>query len=173
MVPRRELIALIQPHAPAGKNGRPPFAVQTMLRIHFMQQWFGLRDPSMEEALHDVHLYREFAHLDAGATRLPEESTILRFRHLLEENNLSLQLLATKLATNNATLATKGLMLKTGTVDAKLIGAPSSTKNSSGERDPENASSIHPPFPVCSYLLCQLVIMALNKVWAPEGRSTP
>ena len=134
VVPWRELIDLIEPHAPSGKKGRPPFAVQTMLRIHFMQQWFGLSDPAMEEALHDVPLYREFARLDAGATRLPDESTILRFRHLLEGNNLSLQLLATI----NATLATKGLMLKTGTVvDATLIAAPSSTKNSSGERDPE------------------------------------
>lgn len=134
VVPWGDLIDLIQPHAPSGKTGRPPFAVETMLRIHFMQQWFGLSGPAMEEALHDVPLYREFAYLDAGATRLPDESTILRFRHLLEENNLSLQLLATI----NATLATKGLMLKAGTVvDATLIAAPSSTKNNSGERDPE------------------------------------
>jgi len=105
-----------------------------MLRIHFLQQWFGLSDPAMEEALHDVSLYCEFARLDPGAMRLPDESTILRFRHLLEQNNLSIQLLATI----NATLATKGLMLKTGTVvDATLIAAPSSTKNSTGERDPE------------------------------------
>ena len=134
VVPWAELIGLITPHAPAGKTGRPPFAVATMLRIHFMQQWFGLSDPAMEEALHDVPLYREFSGLDAGITRLPDESTILRFRHLLEANDLSQQLLATI----NATLATKGLMLKTGTVvDATLIAAPSSTKNSSGERDPE------------------------------------
>ena len=134
VVPWSELVGLIQPHAPAGKTGRPPFAVLTMLRIHFMQQWFGLSDPAMEEALHDVPLYREFAGLDAGATRMPDESTILRFRHLLEEHDLSLQLLATI----NATLATKGLMLKAGTVvDATLIAAPSSTKNSTGERDPE------------------------------------
>ncbi len=134
VVPWAELVALIEPHAPPGKTGRPPFAGLTMLRIHFMQQWFGLSDPAMEEALHDVPLYCEFAHLDAGITRLPDESTILRFRHLLEQNNLSIQLLATI----NATLAEKGLMLKTGTVvDATLIAAPSSTKNSSGERDPE------------------------------------
>ena len=134
VVPWSELVALVQPHAPAGKTGRPPFAVMTMLRIHFMQQWFGLSDPAMEEALHDVPLYCEFAHLDAGIGPLPDESTILRFRHLLEVNNLSIQLLATI----NATLATKGLMLKTGTVvDATLIAAPSSTKNSKGERDPE------------------------------------
>ena len=88
----------------------------------------------MEEALHDVSLYCEFARLDPGAMRLPDETTILRFRHLLEANNLSIELLTTI----NATLAAKGLMLKTGTVvDATLIAAPSSTKNSSGERDPE------------------------------------
>jgi IS5 family transposase len=134
VVPWAELVALIEPHAPAGKTGRPPFAVSTMLRIHFLQQWFGLSDPAMEEVLHDVPLYREFAHLDAGISRLPDESTILRFRHLLEEHNLSIQLLAAI----NATLAAKGLLLKTGTVvDATLIAAPSSTKNSSGERDPE------------------------------------
>ena len=88
----------------------------------------------MEEALHDTPLYCQFAGLDAGITRLPDESTILRFRHLLEEHNLSIQLIAII----NAALATKGLMLKTGTVvDATLIAAPSSTKNSRGERDPE------------------------------------
>jgi transposase, IS5 family len=134
VVPWAELVSLIEPHAPSGKTGRPPFAVLTMLRIHFMQQWFGLSDPAMEEALHDTPLYCEFAGLDAGMTRLPDESTILRFRHLLEEHNLSIQLLATI----NATLIAKGLMLKTGTVvDATLIAAPSSTKNSTGERDPE------------------------------------
>jgi IS5 family transposase len=136
VVPWTELVGLIQPFAPVAgsQGGRPAFAVETMLRIHFMQQWFGLSDPAMEEALHDISLYCEFAKLDPGAMRLPDESTILRFRHLLEENNLSVQLLATI----NATLATKGLMLKTGTVvDATLIAAPSSTKNSAGERDPE------------------------------------
>jgi len=134
VVPWAELVALIEPHAPSGKTGRPPFAVTTMLRIHFMQQWFGLSDPAMEEALHDVPLYCEFARLDPSMNRMPDESTILRFRHLLEDNNLSVLLLATI----NSTLASQGLMLKTGTVvDATLIAAPSSTKNSTGERDPE------------------------------------
>ena len=134
VMPWSQLIALIEPHAPTGKTGRPPFAVPTMLRIHFLQQWFGLSDPAMEEALHDTPLYCEFAELDAGMTRLPDESTILRFRHLLEEHHLSVQLLAAI----NATLAMKGLMLKVGTVvDATLIAAPSSTKNSTGKRDPE------------------------------------
>ena len=136
VVPWAELVSLIAPHAPTpgAKGGRPPFAVETMLRIHFLQQWFNLSDPAMEEALYDMALFREFVGLDAGEDNLPDESTILRFRHLLETHNLSLQILATV----NATLAAKGLLLKSGTVvDATLIAAPSSTKNSSGERDPE------------------------------------
>ena len=136
VVPWAELVSLIAPHAPApgAKGGRPPFAVETMLRIHFVQQWFNLSDPAMEEALYDMALFREFVGLDAGEDNLPDESTILRFRHLLEAHNLSSQILATV----NATLAAKGLLLKSGTVvDATLIAAPSSTKNSSGERDPE------------------------------------
>ena len=136
VVPWAELVSLITAHAPApgAKGGRPPFAVETMLRIHFIQQWFNLSDPAMEEALYDTPMFREFVGLDAGEDNLPDESTILRFRHLLEAHNLSLQILATV----NATLAAKGLLLKSGTVvDATLIAAPSSTKNSSGERDPE------------------------------------
>ena len=136
VVPWAELVSLIAPHAPAAgaKGGRPPFAVETMLRIHFLQQWFNLSDPAMEEALYDMALFREFMGLDTGEDSLPDESTILRFRHLLEAHSLSLQILATV----NATLAAKGLLVKSGTVvDATLIAAPSSTKNSSGERDPE------------------------------------
>lgn len=136
VVPWAELVLLIAPHAPTpgAKGGRPPFAVETMLRIHFLQQWFNLSDPAMEEALYDTPMFREFVGLDAGEDNLPDESTILRFRHLLEAHDLSLQILATV----NATLAAKGLLLKSGTVvDATLIAAPSSTKNSSGERDPE------------------------------------
>ena len=136
VVPWAELVSLIAPHAPApgAKGGRPPFAVEAMLRIHFLQQWFNLSDPAMEEALYDTPMFREFVGLDAGEDNLPDESTILRFRHLLEAHNLSSQILATV----NATLAAKGLLLKSGTVvDATLIAAPSSTKNSSGERDPE------------------------------------
>ena len=136
VVPWTELVLLIAPHAPTpgAKGGRPPFAVEIMLRIHFLQQWFNLSDPAMEEALYDTPMFREFVGLDAGEDNLPDESTILRFRHLLEAHDLSLQILATV----NATLAAKGLLLKSGTVvDATLIAAPSSTKNSSGERDPE------------------------------------
>ena len=134
VVPWAALVALVTPHAPAGRRGRPPFPVETMLRIHFMQQWFGLSDPAMEEALFDVPLYREFAGLDIGNVRLPDESTILRFRHLLETHKLA----GPMLATVNDVLRDKGLMLRSGTVvDATLISAPSSTKNDSGQRDPE------------------------------------
>jgi len=133
VVPWQKLIALIEPHYPKGKTGRPPFPIATMLRIHFLQQWFSLSDPAMEEALHDIPLYREFALLDAGMTRLPDESTILRFRHLLEAHELSVGMLAAV----NEILQAKGLMLKVGSaVDATLISAPSSTKKA-GTRDPE------------------------------------
>ena len=136
VVPWGELVALIAPHAPApgAKGGRPPFAVETMLRIHFLQQWFNLSDPAMEEALYDLPLFQQFVCLDVGTSRLPDESTILRFRHLLEEHQLAQRILATV----NATLTDKGLMLRVGTVvDATLISAPSSSKNKDGERDPE------------------------------------
>ena len=133
VVPWAALVGLVLPYAPAAKTGRPPFPVETMLRIHFMQQWFTLSDPAMEEALHDVPLFREFASL-GWDKRLPDESTILRFRHLLEAHKLAEPILATV----NELLRDKGLMLKAGTVvDATLIAAPSSTKNQSGERDPE------------------------------------
>jgi IS5 family transposase len=138
VVPWVELVALIVPHAPEGRRGRPPFPIETMLRIHFLQQWFGLSDPAMEEALHEMPMYREFAGLDNWTTRLPDESTILRFRHLLEAHKLAAQILVAI----NDILRDKGLMLRSGTVvDATLISAPSSTKNASGERDPEMKQS--------------------------------
>ncbi len=134
MVPWDELVALMLRHAPEGKRARPPFPVETMLRIHFMQQWFTLSDPAMEEALHDVRCFGSFAALANWNMRLPDESTILRFRHLLEKHELAAQMLAAV----NAVLSSKGLLLKAGTVvDATLVAAPSSTKNASGERDPE------------------------------------
>ena len=129
----RELVALIAAASPVASTGRPPFAHETMLRIHFLQPWFGLSDLAMEEALFETPLYRDFAGL-SSAKRIPDRVSILRFRHLLEEHQLSNQILATV----NSTLAAKGLLLNSGTsIDATLIAAPSSTKNSSGERDPE------------------------------------
>lgn len=138
VVPWADLVALVSPYLPQGKRGRPPFSPETMLRIHFMQQWFALSDPAMEEALHDMPVFREFAGLEGWDERLPDESTILRFRHVLEKHKLAAQILQT---VNNLLIA-KGVMLKSGTVvDATLIAAPSSTKNSSGERDPQMKQS--------------------------------
>jgi transposase, IS5 family len=136
VVPWAALVALIRPHARGAHQalgGRPPFPIETMLRIHCLQLWWNLSDPAMEEELHERPLYRRFVGLE-GAARMPDETTILRFRHLLEKNELAPQLLGII----NAGLAQHGLMLKTGTVvDATIIAAPSSTKNKSGERDPE------------------------------------
>ena len=135
VVPWAELVSLIEPYAPeSGRRGQQPFAVHTLLRIHFMQQWFKLSDPSMEEALHDVPAFRDFAGLTHWDEHIPSESSILRFRHLLERHKLAEQILATV----NALLQAKGLQLKAGTVvDATLIAAPTSTKNGGKARDPE------------------------------------
>lgn len=137
VVPWAALVELIAPYYPEGRTGRPPFSLSTMLRIHFMQQWFTLSDPGMEEAFFDTPLYREFAQIEEFS-RLPDESTILRFRHRLEKHKLAEQILATV----NELLTQRGLLLKAGTaVDATLIAAPTSTKNKDRARDPEMHSS--------------------------------
>lgn len=137
VVPWAALVDLIAPYYPQGRTGRPPFSLETMLRIHFMQQWFTLSDPAMEESFFDTPLYREFAQL-AEFSRLPDESTILRFRHRLEKHKLAEQILAMV----NELLTQRGLLLKTGTVvDATLIAAPTSTKNKDKARDPDMHSS--------------------------------
>ncbi|MCX8016348.1 MAG: IS5 family transposase, partial [Rhodocyclaceae bacterium] len=137
VVPWRELEALIAPHMPGGpgpKGGRPPYPVSVLLRIHFLQQWFALSDPAAEEALYDVPAFAEFVGLDLGVDTVPDETTILRFRHLLEEKNLSEKMLELV----NGMLTQRGLMVRSGTVvDATLIAAPSSTKNETRSRDPE------------------------------------
>jgi len=131
------LVALIAPYYPEGRTGRPPFALGTMLRTQFLQQWFSLSDTAMEEAFFDTPLYREFARLDEFS-RMPDESTILRFRHRLGEHKLADAILAMV----NELLSSQGLMLKEGSaVDATLIAAPSSTKNKEGRRVPEMHSS--------------------------------
>ena len=131
------MVVLIAPYYPEGRTGRLPFALETMLRKHFLQQWFSLSDPAMEEAFFDVPLYREFAQLDANG-RMPDKSTILRFRHRLEKHQLANGVLATV----NELLSRLGLLLRQGSaVDATLIAAPSSTKKRDGKRDPEMHSS--------------------------------
>lgn len=133
VVPWSELVAQLTAVAPPKATGRPPFGHETMLRLHLLQQLFGLSDFAMEEALFETPLYRNFAGLDANA-RLPDRVSILRFRHLLEKHNLAKQFFETV----NAMLRERGLMLHSGTViDATIIAAPSSTKNSCGKRDPE------------------------------------
>ena len=133
VVPWPELVAMLTAVAPVKATGRPPFAHETMLRLHLLQQLFGLSDFAMEEALFETPLYRDFAGLYANA-RLPDRVSILRFRHLLEKHKLAQQFFETV----NAMLKARGLMLHSGTViDATIIAAPSSTKNSSGKRDPE------------------------------------
>ena len=134
VVPWTRLLAVIDPVYPKAGNGRRPYELPVMLRIHFMQQWFNYSDAAMEEALHDIPLLRRFAGLDAGTDTLPDETTILNFRHLLQTHRLSARLFAEV----NALLAEKGLLLREGTtVDATLIAAPPSTKNQDGQRDPE------------------------------------
>jgi IS5 family transposase len=134
VVPWTRLLAVIDPVYPKAGNGRRPYELPVMLRIHFMQQWFNYSDAAMEEALHDIPLLRRFAGLDAGTDTLPDETTILNFRHLLQTHRLSARLFAEV----NGLLAEKGLLLREGTsVDATLIAAPPSTKNRDGQRDPE------------------------------------
>jgi IS5 family transposase len=123
VVPWSRLEALIEPHyyKAGAKGGRPAMPVSVMLRIHFMQQWFNLSDPAMEEALYDIAVLRRFAGLDAFEDHLPDESTILRFRHLLERHALGERIFSEV----NALLCQKGLMMKRGTImDATLISAP-------------------------------------------------
>jgi IS5 family transposase len=134
VVPWAELLALVEPHYPKAGNGRQPAGLSIMLRTYFLQQWFGFSDPGMEEAFYDSPALRRFAGVDLGRAAAPDESTILRFRHLLEEHELCGQILDTV----NHFLASRGIRIGTGTiVDATIINAPSSTKNSTGKRDPQ------------------------------------
>ena len=135
VVPWAALLAVIEPHYPrSGRRGRPPMPLPTMLRIYFMQQWYSLSDPAMEDALYEVESMRRFAGLELADDALPDETTILKFRHLLEKNGLTAQMMNII----NDTLEMQGLMLKGGTmVDATIIHAPSSTKNQDRQRDPE------------------------------------
>jgi IS5 family transposase len=134
VVPWGKLCALIEPHYPKPGNGRRPKELEQMLRIYFLQQWFNLADPAVEEALYDSSTLRQFAGIDLGAEPVPDETTVCKFRHLLEENHLGEEILGTV----NLHLQAKGVRITTGTiVDATLIHAPSSTKNREQSRDPE------------------------------------
>lgn len=135
VVPWGALLALIEPKYPkAGRRGRPPMALMSMLRIHFMQQWYALSDPAMEDALYEIESMRRFAGLELNENAIPDETTILKFRRLLEQHGLAAKMLAVV----NAHLTDKKLLLRQGTiVDATIIAAPPSTRNADHARDPE------------------------------------
>ena len=135
IIPWSDLSKAIEPYYPKPKgSGRRPIGIERMLRIHFMQHWFNLSDPAMEEALYDIAVMREFAGIDLGREAAPDETTICKFRHLLEKRNLGEELFRLV----NEYLAENNLFVSKGTiVDATLIDAPSSTKNKENSRDPE------------------------------------
>jgi IS5 family transposase len=134
VVPWAELCALIEPFYPKAGNGRPPVGVERMLRIYFLQQWFNLSDPAVEEALYDSAVMRGFLGIDLGQEPVPDETTVCKFRHLLEEHRLGGQMLEAV----NLHLQSQGVRITTGTiVDATIIHAPRSTKNREQRRDPE------------------------------------
>jgi IS5 family transposase len=134
VIPWSRLLGLIEPHYPQAVVGRPRQALETMLRIYFLQQWFDLSDPAAEDAIYDSESMRRFARVELGDDAVPDETTICRFRHLLEEHKLQ----AAIFEAVNGLLAQKRLLLRTGTiVDATILSAPSSTKNETGKRDPE------------------------------------
>jgi IS5 family transposase len=138
VVPWATLLGLIEPHYPKAGNGRRPYPLEVMLRIYFLQQWYQLSDPGAEEALYDIQSMRAFAGLELGRDAIPDETTILNFRHLLEAHDLTKAIFEAV----SAHLEDKGALLRGGTImDATLIAASPSTKNKDGKRDPEMSQS--------------------------------
>ena len=134
IVPWTQLCEVVEPHYPTGQGGRPPVGLERMLRMYFVQHWFNLADEACEEALLDSTALRRFVGIDLGRERVPDGTTLLKFRRLLERNKLGEQLFAKV----GEVLQGRGLKVGTGTiVDATIIGAPSSTKNADKARDPE------------------------------------
>lgn len=134
VVPWEELIAALKPYYPEGKRGRPPIGLERMLRLYFLQQWYGLADEALEDAVYDSQAMRLFLGIHLCSDPVPDATTLLKFRHLLEENDLC----ATIFETINAHLEEQGMLLREGTlVDATIINAPSSTKNKDQSRDRE------------------------------------
>lgn len=134
VVPWREIVTEIEPFYPKAGNGRPPVGLERMLRMYFLQQWFNLSDPAVEEALYESVSMRHFAGIDLGLEPVPDETTMCKFRHLLERHGLGAKIFHRV----NGYLESRGVKIGTGTiVDATLIEAPSSTKNKDKQRDPE------------------------------------
>ena len=134
VIPWTRLLGLLAAHYPKAGNGRQPLGMEKMLRIYFLQQWFNLSDPQAEDAIYDSESMRRFARVELGDEVVPDESTILRFRHLLERHGLTQAIFDSI----TGLLEERRLLLRSGTiVDATIIAAPSSTKNASATRDPE------------------------------------
>lgn len=134
VIPWARLLAVIEPHYPKAGQGRPPIGLERMLRVYFLQQWFNLSDPQAEDSLYDIESMRRFAGIELSDDRIPDETTILRFRHLLEEHKLTEAIFAEV----RELLEEKRLLVKSGTiVDATILEAPASTKNAEKARDPE------------------------------------
>ena len=134
LVPWTKLLAVIEPHYPKGERGRPPLGLERMLRVYFLQPWYGLADEALEDALYDSQALQGFARIDLAAEGVPDATTLLKFRRLLETHDLCKGLFTAI----NADLTARGLLLREGTlVDATLIAAPPSTKNQTKQRDPE------------------------------------
>ena len=134
VIPWAQLLAVIAPHYPKGERGRPPIGLERMLRVYFLQQWYALADEALEDALYDSQALQRFAGIELDAEGVPDATTLLKFRRLLETHDLCKALFTAI----NADLAARGLLLREGTlVDATLIAAPSSTKNEKRARDPE------------------------------------
>jgi IS5 family transposase len=134
VIPWARLLAVIEPHYPNGRRGRPPIGLERMLRVYFLQQWYALADEALEDALYDSQALQRFARIDLSAEGVPDATTLLKFRRLLETHDLCQSLFAAI----NADLTACGLLLREGTlVDATLIAAPPSTKNAQKQRDPE------------------------------------
>jgi len=134
VIPWLKLLAVIEPHYPKGERGRPPIGLERMLRVYFLQQWYALADEALEDALYDSQAMQGFARIDLAAEGVPDATTLLKFRRLLETHDLCKGLFSAI----NADLTARGLLLRAGTlVDATLIAAPPSTKNKERQRDPE------------------------------------
>lgn len=134
MIPWDHWVGIIRPYYPSGKRGRPPKSIEAMLRMYLMQNWFNLSDAGIEDAIYDSYAMRSFMHLDFLAQQVPDATTLLHFRHLIEENGIGERIFADV----KARFDRAGLIMHGGTiVDATIIAAPSSTKNQEGKRDPE------------------------------------
>jgi IS5 family transposase len=178
VVPWSELEALIEPYYPKAGKGRHPVGLHTMLRIYFLQHWFNLSDTGAEDALYDSPALRGFAGVDLGRAAAPDETTILNFRHLLENHDLCGKIFDVV----NLYLDSKGMCISTGTiVDATIIAAPSSTKNSKKERDPRcirprkatsitsepRRTSVSIAIPAWCIRSARLRLRCMTSIWCP------